>query len=72
MNDNNNDSKLQRENLRQKEMKRNPLGNLSDGFNRSQSGNLSDLVGGSGWKSTGMIIILIIIIFVIYQWFSNS
>lgn len=50
-----------RERLRHEELKRNPTGNLSDSFNRAGTGGLADLVGGLGWKGTGLLIIVIII-----------
>ncbi|NIK76858.1 hypothetical protein FHS15_001983 [Paenibacillus castaneae] len=56
-----------RERLRQKELKNNPFGTFSDGVNRAQFGNLTDLVGGLGWKGTGIIILLLVIGFIIYK-----
>ncbi|GHI01621.1 DUF6366 family protein [Neobacillus kokaensis] len=53
--------KRKRERLRQEELKRNPTGNLNDAFNRGQAGNLADLVGSMGWKSFGILILVIII-----------
>lgn len=55
-----------RERLRQTELKNNPFGTFSDGINRSVFGNFADLVGGIGWKATG-IIILIVIGFIIFK-----
>ncbi|WP_077309969.1 DUF6366 family protein [Terribacillus halophilus] len=50
-----------RERLRQEERKNNPGGNFHDGLNRSEHSNLADLVGGLGWKGTGIILLIIII-----------
>ncbi len=54
-----------RERIRQEEIKRNPAGNLDDAFNRSQHGNLVDLVGSLGWKFTGIILLIVTIIIII-------
>ncbi|MFM1651885.1 DUF6366 family protein [Brevibacillus sp. B_LB10_24] len=56
-----------RERLRQEEIKNNPTGAFGDGFNRAESGNLADLVGGLGWKGTGILILLLVIGYVIYK-----
>lgn len=53
-------SEMRRERLRQEEIKRNPAENVSDAFNRSENGNLVDLVGGLSWKVTGVILLLLI------------
>ncbi|WP_404428180.1 DUF6366 family protein [Sutcliffiella horikoshii] len=58
-----------RELLRQKELKKNPCGVLGDGLNRAENGNLADLVGGSGWKVTGIIIVVFIVGYVLYNLF---
>ena len=50
-----------RERLRQEELKRNPIGNMNDAFNRGGTGNLTDL----GWKGTGILIFVIIVGFII-------
>ncbi len=54
-----------RERLRQEELKRNPTGNMNDAFNRTETGNLADLVSSLGWKGTGILILVIIIGFVV-------
>ena len=54
-----------REKLRQEELKRNPTGNINDTFNRAGTGNLADLVGGLGWKGTGILIHVIVVGFII-------
>lgn len=54
-----------REKLRQEEAKRTPTGNINDAFNRAENGNLTDLAGSLGWKSTGILILVVIIGFVI-------
>lgn len=56
-----------RERLRQEELKGNPMGTFGDGINRAQFGSFSDLVGGLGWKGTGILIILLMIGYVIYK-----
>jgi Family of unknown function (DUF6366) len=53
-------SEERRERLRQEERKHNPGGSFHDGLNRSEHGNLADLVGGLGWKGTGIILLIII------------
>ncbi|PAD34100.1 DUF6366 family protein [Terribacillus saccharophilus] len=53
-------AELRRERLRQEEIKRNTTGNVSDAFNRSDNGNLVDLVGGLSWKVTGGILLVLI------------
>lgn len=60
-----------RERLRQAELKRNPTGNMSDAFNRANSGGLVDLVNSLGWKGTGILILVIIIGFIIASFFLN-
>ncbi|WP_208591574.1 DUF6366 family protein [Gracilibacillus suaedae] len=58
-----------RERFRQEEWKGNPGGNLNDSFNRGSNGSLVDLVGGLGWKGTGILIIVLILGFIIYSVF---
>ncbi|RDW17233.1 DUF6366 family protein [Oceanobacillus chungangensis] len=58
-----------RERLRQQEWKNNPTGNLNDSLNRGANGSLADLVGGLGWKGTGILILVIIFGFLIYAIF---
>ena len=58
-----------RERLRQEELKKNPNSALRDGFNRAENGNLADLVGGLGWKGTGVLIIVLIVGYVLYKLF---
>lgn len=52
----------QRERLRQKELKKNPLGSIGESKDR----NLADLVGGQGWKGTGLLIVFLIVGYIIY------
>ncbi|MDV2886720.1 DUF6366 family protein [Alkalihalophilus pseudofirmus] len=61
----------QRERLRQEELKRNRSGSMSDGFNRASSGSLVDLVNSLGWKGTGILIIVIILLFTIGSFVFN-
>lgn len=56
-----------RERLRREELKKNPAGAFSDGVNRAEFGNLADLVGGLGWKGTGILILILLIGYVIYK-----
>ena len=56
---------IEREQLRQKELKRTPSGNLNDAFNRAGTGNLTDLVDSLGWKGLVVFILIIIIGFII-------
>ncbi len=51
-----------RERLRQEELKRNPAGNI-------HGGGLPDLVGGLGWKGTGLLILVIIVAFILFTFF---
>ncbi|GAB3056570.1 DUF6366 family protein [Virgibacillus ainsalahensis] len=51
-----------RERLRQEELKRNSAGSF-------YGGGLPDLVGGLGWKGTGILILIIIVGFIIYSVF---
>ncbi|KGX84874.1 DUF6366 family protein [Pontibacillus marinus] len=55
----------ERERIRQEEVKRNPGGNLNDAFNRGEHTNLVDLVGGLGWRKTGLLIVVFSIVFII-------
>lgn len=50
-----------RESLRQKEF-RNPSSSI-------HGSNLSDLVGGIGWKGTGIILLILIATFIVYSVF---
>ena len=65
MSENKDTRERQRERLRQEELKRNRSGSMSYGFNRASSGSLVDLVNSLGWKGTGILIIVIIILFMI-------
>ncbi|MCG7334438.1 DUF6366 family protein [Sporosarcina sp. ACRSM] len=65
MNEDKETPERRRERLRQEESKRNPTGNMSDAFNKAETGNLAELVGGLGWKGTGILILVIIIAFII-------
>lgn len=50
----------EREQLRQKELESNPAGNLRDAIDRAQIGTSPNGAGGSGWKSTGIPLIVLI------------
>ena len=69
MSDNKEKPEDMRERLRQEEIKRNLPSNIGDGFNRAQNGSLVDLVGGLGWKGTGILIIVIIVGYLILSLF---
>ncbi|MBP1970501.1 hypothetical protein J2Z83_002622 [Virgibacillus natechei] len=59
-----------RERLRQEEWKNNnPGGVFNDATNRTSNGSLVDLVGGLGWKGTGILILVLIVGFIIYAVF---
>lgn len=58
-----------RERLRQDELKSNSGGALRDGFQRVESGSLTDLTGGFGWKGTAILIIVLIVNYVCYKLF---
>ncbi|MCT2535319.1 DUF6366 family protein [Aquibacillus koreensis] len=51
-----------RERIRQEELKRNPGGSI-------HGGGLPDLVGGLGWKGTGILILVLIVGFIVYAVF---
>ena len=51
-----------RERMRQKELKRNPAGSI-------HGGGFQDLVGGLGWKGTGILFGLLIVGLMIYLYF---
>jgi len=57
MSENNDTPKERRERLRQKELE------------KLHGSNLSDLVGGLGWKGTGVIILVLILAFIVYAVF---
>ncbi|RQW22382.1 DUF6366 family protein [Shouchella hunanensis] len=59
MSDRNPGPEERREWLRQEERKRNPLGNMNDAHN---GGGLTDLIGMLGWKTTGVVFSIMIVI----------
>lgn len=65
MEDNKETPEQMRERLRQQELNTNPTGNMNDAFNRANSGGLVDLVGSLGWKGTGVLILLVIIVCIV-------
>ncbi|WP_066372234.1 DUF6366 family protein [Neobacillus fumarioli] len=65
MKDNQETPERKRERLRQQELKSNPTGNMNDAYNRTNSGNLADLVGSLGWKGMRVLILVIVIAFII-------
>lgn len=58
-----------RERLRQEEWKSNSGGNVNDSLNKGRNGSLVDLVGGLGWKGTGILLLILILGFIIYAVF---
>lgn len=56
-----------RERLRQEELKKNATGAYHDSINRGEGGSLPDFVGGSGWKGTGIVILVLIVGYVLYR-----
>ncbi|WP_232336820.1 DUF6366 family protein [Planococcus lenghuensis] len=54
-----------RERMRQKELKRNPTGNLSDGFNQANSGHPGGLFDNMGWKGAIVLVLVLIVAFII-------
>ncbi|MED3554064.1 DUF6366 family protein [Cytobacillus praedii] len=65
MNNNKDKPENIREKIRQEELKKNTTEKLSDGANRSQYGNLADLVGGQNWRITGVLVIIAVIVFIV-------
>ncbi|MGG0276561.1 DUF6366 family protein [Bacillus rhizoplanae] len=59
--------KEKRERLRQNELKNNPTGSLNEGLKREENGNLVDLSGGMSWKGTGLLILVLVLGFIIYN-----
>lgn len=61
-----------RERLRQNELKKTPTGSLRDGLDRGIGvGNASDVAGDMGWKGMGLLIFVLFLGYVIYQFFFN-
>ena len=58
-----------RERIRQSELNNNPTGSLHDGLNRAESGSPVDMTGGMNWRSTGVIILVLILGYIIYTYF---
>ncbi|MHA7965082.1 DUF6366 family protein [Paenibacillus sp. CAU 1782] len=58
-----------RERMRQQELRNNPMGAFGDGVNRASHGSLTDLVGGLGWKGTGILVLLLVLGFIGYRLF---
>ncbi|PEZ08117.1 hypothetical protein CN326_06155 [Bacillus sp. AFS018417] len=59
--------KEKRERLRQNELKNNPTGSLNEGLKREENGNLVDLSGCIDWKGTGLLILVLVLGFIIYN-----
>jgi len=58
-----------RERLKQSELKNNPTGSLHDALNRGSNGNVTDLSGGMGWKGMGILIVVLIDGYILYNFF---
>jgi len=58
-----------RERMRLEEIRRNPGGNLHDASNRNETGGLAYLVGGLGWKVTGILLLVLIVGYVLFSLF---
>ncbi|KAA0766176.1 DUF6366 family protein [Bacillus sp. SH5-2] len=58
-----------RERIRQSELNNNPTGTLQDGLNRAESGSPVDMTGGMNWRSTGVIILVLLLGYIIYTYF---
>ncbi|CAM3894698.1 DUF6366 family protein [Bacillus luti] len=58
-----------RERIRQSELNNNPTGSLHDGLNRAESGSPVDMTGGMNWRSTGVIILVLLLGYIIYTYF---
>ncbi|GAB6433280.1 DUF6366 family protein [Bacillus luti] len=58
-----------RERIRQSELNNNPTGSLHDGLNRAESGSPVDMTGGMNWRSTGVIILVLLVGYIIYTYF---
>ncbi|ADC50048.1 hypothetical protein BpOF4_09965 [Alkalihalophilus pseudofirmus OF4] len=71
MSENKESPERRRERLRQEELKRNRTNSMSDGFNRASSGSMVDLVNSLGWKGTGILIFVIILLFIIGSFVFN-
>lgn len=69
---NNRDEKPEetRERILQQELRNNPLGTFSDGVNRASHGSFTDMVGGLGWKGTGILVLLLILGYFGYKLFA--
>lgn len=61
----------QRENIRQKELKNNPLGSLAEGVNKGRTGNHNDLTGSLDWRVTGSLLVVILVGIASYLLFFN-
>ncbi|GAB6434677.1 MULTISPECIES: DUF6366 family protein [Bacillus] len=58
-----------RERIRQSELKNNPTGSLKDGLNRAETGSPVDMTGGMNWKSTALVILVLVLGYIIYTYF---
>ncbi|WP_138414588.1 DUF6366 family protein [Aquibacillus sediminis] len=64
MSQNQEPAERKRERIRQEERKGNPSSSI-------HGGGLPDLVGGIGWKGTGILVLFLIVGFIVYAVFFN-
>lgn len=57
-----------REKIKKEEMKSDPAGNLNDATNRARNGVPGD-PGSSGWKETGVVILVLVVGYIVYSVF---
>lgn len=63
-------AKENRERLRRDEQKRNPGGAARDGMDNSAgNGNVTDIAGDMGWKGMLLLILLLFLGYIVYQFF---
>lgn len=63
-------AKEKREHLRQNELKQNPGGSMRDGLdNGAGNGNLTDIAGDMGWRGVLLLILILFLGYIVYQFF---
>ncbi|MGY4690886.1 DUF6366 family protein [Salibacterium sp. K-3] len=53
------------EKMAEKERRKNPAGTMKDGMQRAESGGLSELMRGLGWKGFLLVLVVLFIVFLI-------